>query len=89
MPSPILMYFSESCPFCIRAEQLLQQRGITAIDKIHVDRQPALRKEMTRLTGQYTVPQIFIGDYHVGGCDELFEHDRDGRLAALLASTED
>lgn len=85
MSSPVRMYTSAVCPFCIRAEQLLAQRGVTDIDKIRVDLDPSRRNEMMSLTGRRTVPQIFIGDYHVGGCDDLMDHDRDGRLADLLA----
>lgn len=85
MTARVKMYATATCPFCIRAEALLQERGVTDMDKIRVDLQPQLRQEMMQITGRRTVPQIFIGDYHVGGCDELFELDRSGRLDTLLA----
>ncbi len=80
------MYSTRVCPYCIRAEQLLAKKGIAAdqIEKIRVDEQPALRDEMTRITGRRTVPQIFIGERHVGGFDDLAELDADGELDALL-----
>jgi glutaredoxin 3 len=82
----IRMYSTRVCPYCIRAEQLLAKKGIAAdqIEKIRVDEQPALRDEMTRITGRRTVPQIFIGERHVGGFDDLAELDADGELDALL-----
>lgn len=78
------MYTSAVCPFCLRAEQLLRARGVDDIRKIRVDLDPALRDEMLHITGRRTVPQIFIGDYHVGGCEELQTLDREGRLVPLL-----
>jgi glutaredoxin 3 len=80
------MYSTRVCPYCIRAEQLLAKKGIPAdkIEKIRVDEKPELREEMTRLTGRRTVPQIFIGERHVGGFDDLAELDADGELDALL-----
>lgn len=78
------MYATASCPFCHRAEALLRQRGVTEIEKIRVDLEPARRGEMTARTGRYTVPQIYIGDTHVGGCDDLIDLDRAGGLAPLL-----
>jgi len=72
------------CPYCQQAEQLLRARGVTEIEKIRIDIDPALRDEMMRITGRRTVPQIFIGDYHVGGCDDLQAFDSEGRLSALL-----
>ncbi len=80
----IRMYATAVCPYCVRAEQLLQRKGVTAIDKIRIDLDPARRDEMMSLTGRRTVPQIFIGDYHVGGCDDLYELDRSGGLDPLL-----
>jgi glutaredoxin 3 len=80
----VRMYTSATCPFCIRAEKLLHARGVTEIDKIRVDLDPARRDEMMRITGRRKVPQIFIGDYHVGGCEELQALDREGGLASLL-----
>jgi len=81
---PVKMYTSAICPYCQRAEQLLHARGVTEIEKIRVDLDPALRDEMVQITGRRTVPQIFIGDYHVGGCDDLYALDGKGRLTALL-----
>ncbi|MDR2261304.1 MAG: glutaredoxin 3 [Azoarcus sp.] len=78
------MYTTAICPFCLRAEQLLRARGVCGIEKIRVDLDPACRDEMMRITGRRTVPQIFIGDYHVGGCEELQALDREGSLATLL-----
>lgn len=82
--SPVRMYTSAVCPYCQRAEQLLRARGVTEIEKIRIDLDPALRDEMMQITGRRTVPQIFIGDYHIGGCDDLHALDSEGRLAALL-----
>ena len=82
----IVMYATAVCPYCIRAEALLKRKGVTDIEKIYVDRDPARREEMeTRVPGARTVPQIFIGDVHVGGCDDLHELDRQGGLDPLLA----
>jgi glutaredoxin 3 len=80
------MYLTLSCPYCIRAKALLQQRGVSHIDEIRVDLEPAQRMHMMKLTGRRTVPQIFIGDTHVGGCDDLVDLDRRGGLLPLLAS---
>jgi len=82
----VLMYTSAVCPYCIRAEQLLKRKGVTEIEKIRVDLEPERSAEMTARTGRRTVPQIFIGDTHVGGCDDLHELDRQGGLDSLLAS---
>ena len=76
----VKMYSTGSCPFCIRAKALLKQRGVEAIDEIRVDETPAEREEMIRVTQRWTVPQIFIGDTHVGGCDDLVALDRRGEL---------
>ncbi|HUD27131.1 MAG TPA: glutaredoxin 3 [Burkholderiaceae bacterium] len=84
MPARIRMYTTATCPFCIRAERLLATRGVASIDRLRVDLDPALREEMVRITGRRTVPQIFIGDFHVGGFEELAAMDRQGRLARLL-----
>ena len=78
------MYTTAVCPFCIRAENLLRARGVDEIEKIRVDLDPARRDEMIHITARRTVPQIFIDDYHVGGCDDLEVLDREGRLAVLL-----
>ena len=83
--SPIKMYSTAYCPFCVRAERLLNTKGVTEIDKIRVDLDPSLRAEMMQMTGRRTVPQIFIGDTYVGGCDELYALERAGRLDPLLA----
>ncbi|MDP1525906.1 MAG: glutaredoxin 3 [Rhodocyclaceae bacterium] len=83
----IEMYSTAVCPYCVRAEQLLQRKGITEIEKIRVDLDPAKRQEMeTRIPGARTVPQIFIDGLHVGGCDDLHELDRQGKLDPLLAA---
>jgi len=86
MPA-VTMYSTATCPFCIRARALLHQRGVDAIDEIRVDERPAERATMVRLTQRRTVPQIFIGDTYVGGCDELVALDRAGGLEPLLAGT--
>jgi glutaredoxin 3 len=82
----ILMYSTAVCPYCIRAEQLLRRKGVTEIEKIHIDRAPDRGEEMIALTERRTVPQIFIGDTHVGGCDDLHELDRQGKLDRLLTA---
>ena len=79
------LYLYDHCPFCVRAEQLLRARGVSEIEKLRVDLDPALRLEMMEKTGRRTVPQIYIGDTHVGGCDDLIAFDHAGKLAALLA----
>lgn len=84
MTAKVVMYATLTCPYCIRAEQLLKERGVAQIDKIRVDENPALREEMIARTGRRTVPQIFIDDTHVGGCDDLTALDRAGRLTPLL-----
>lgn len=81
---PVKMYTTTWCPFCIQAKQLLAQRGVTEIDEIRIDERPAERATMMQLTGRRTVPQIFIGATHVGGCDDLIALDRRGGLALLL-----
>ena len=86
--SKVLMYATAVCPYCVRAEQLLRRKGVTEIEKIRVDLEPARREEMlAKSNGKRTVPQIFIGDTHVGGCDDLHELERQGRLDPLLAGT--
>jgi len=84
--SPVRMYCTRVCPYCIRAEQLLAKKGIApeAIEKIRVDEFPERREEMTRITGRRTVPQIFIGERHVGGFDDLAELEAAGELDDLL-----
>lgn len=81
----VKMFSTGSCPYCIRAKALLRERGVTAIDDVRVDEQPQERKTMIELTRRYTVPQIFIGDTYVGGCDDLVALDRNGGLVPLLA----
>ena len=85
MPN-ILMYCTAVCPYCVRAEQLLQRKGFSEIEKIRVDLTPERRQEMMARTGRRSVPQIYIGDFHVGGCDDLFELEAEGRLDHLLAA---
>ncbi len=81
----ILMYSTGVCPYCLRAEQLLKQKGITDIEKVRVDLDPARRDEMIEKTGRRTVPQIFIDGRHIGGYDDLAALDRANELAPLLA----
>jgi glutaredoxin 3 len=85
MGGNVVMYSTGACPFCQRAEALLKARGVAAIEKIRVDLDPARRDEMINRTGRRTVPQIFVGETHVGGFDELAALDREGKLAPLLA----
>lgn len=84
--NPVRMFTTQVCPYCIRAKQLLKQRGVETIDEIRVDLNPAQRDEMIKATGRRTVPQIFIGDTWVGGCDDLYALDQRGGLTALLGS---
>jgi glutaredoxin 3 len=84
--SPVKMYTTQTCPYCVRAKALLQQRGVVQIDEIRVDANPAERETMMRLTGRRTVPQIFIGNTHVGGCDDLIDLDQRGGLMPLLGA---
>lgn len=81
----VLMYATAVCPYCMRAEQLLRARGVVEFEKIRVDLDPSRRSEMTAKTGRRTVPQIFIGTLHVGGCDDLVALDQAGKLVPLLA----
>ncbi len=82
----VLMYSTAVCPFCVRAEQLLTRKGVSDIDKVRVDLDPARREEMMQKTGRRTVPHIYIGETHVGGCDDLYELERQGKLDSLLAA---
>jgi glutaredoxin 3 len=82
----VLMYTTAVCPFCIRAKQLLTARGVERIEEVRVDLDPVRREEMMQKTGRRTVPQIYIGDTHVGGCDDLVALDAAGRLRPLLDS---
>lgn len=84
MHPKILMYATAVCPYCVRAEGLLRRKGVTEIEKVRIDLDPVRRDEMMERTGRRTVPQIYIGDYHVGGCDDLFALDHEGKLDALL-----
>lgn len=84
--SPVKMFTTGVCPYCIQAKQLLKQRGVAVIDEVRVDLDPAQRQQMMTLTGRRTVPQIFIGDTHVGGCDDLVALDREGGLLPLLGA---
>lgn len=80
------MYCTGSCPYCHSAERLLEKKGVREVEKIRVDLEPARRLEMMQRSGQRTVPQIWIGARHVGGCDELYELEAEGALDALLAA---
>ncbi len=83
---PVTMYSTQVCPYCQHAKALLKERGVESIEDIRVDLDPAQRTKMLELTGgRRTVPQIFIGSTHVGGCDDLVELDRQGGLLPLLA----
>jgi glutaredoxin 3 len=81
---PVKMYTTAVCPYCIRAKQILKSRGVEQIEEIRVDMQPEERVKMMEMTGRRTVPQIFIGGTHVGGCDELMALDSRGGLVPLL-----
>ena len=80
----VVMYMTASCPFCQAAERLLQKKGVHDVEKIRVDLQPARRAEMTQKSGRRTVPQIWIGERHIGGCDDLHALEREGKLDPLL-----
>jgi glutaredoxin 3 len=80
----VLMYCTEVCPYCVRAEQLLKKRGVTEIEKIRIDLLPEQRDIMVAKTGRRTVPQIYIGEHHVGGFDDMAELDSQGGLIPLL-----
>jgi len=80
----VTMYATGTCPYCMRAEMLLRERGVTQIHKIRVDLEPAQRTHMMTRTGRRTVPQIYIGERHVGGYDDLAALDRSGSLIPLL-----
>jgi len=82
----VLMYCTAACPFCQSAERLLAAKG-AAIDKVRVDLEPARRAEMTKKSGRSTVPQIWIGSRHIGGCDDLYALDAEGGLDPLLKAT--
>jgi glutaredoxin 3 len=82
----ILLYATGSCPYCVMAEKLLRSKGASEIEKVRVDLDPARRDEMMQRTGRRTVPQIYIGERHVGGFDDLAALDRAGNLDTLLAA---
>jgi glutaredoxin 3 len=82
----VKMYTTAVCPYCIRAKQILLSKGVEAIEEIRVDLDSAQRIRMMEITGRRTVPQIFIGETHVGGCDDLMELDRRGGLMPLLGA---
>ena len=83
----VVMYCTAVCPYCVAAERLLKSRGVTEIEKIRIDLDPAKQEEMiTRSGGRRTVPQVFIGDTHVGGFDDTSALDAAGKLVPLLAS---
>ena len=82
----VKMYTTAVCPYCIRAKQLLKSRGVEQIEEIRIDQDPVARQQMMELTGRRTVPQIFIGSTHVGGCDDLVALDARGGLMPLLQS---
>lgn len=82
----VRMYTTQVCPYCQRAKALLQQRGVQQIEEIRIDLDPVQRDHMMQITGRRTVPQIFIGDTYVGGCDELIALDRAGGLQPLLGA---
>ena len=83
----VLMYLTAACPFCQAAEQLLEEKGVSDIERVRVDLEPQRRAEMTRKSGRHTVPQIWIDGRHVGGCDELHALEREGALDSLLQET--
>ena len=85
MPA-VKMYTTQVCPYCQRAKALLKQRGVQEIEEIRIDLDPAQRDHMMNVTGRRTVPQIFIGDTHVGGCDDLIALDQRGALMPLLGA---
>ncbi|KAF3997297.1 glutaredoxin 3 [Glaciimonas immobilis] len=84
MTAPVLMYSTAVCPYCMRAEQLLKARGVEDIEKVRIDLDPQQRDQMMKRTGRRTVPQIYIGDTHVGGFDDLNALDQAGKLLPLL-----
>jgi glutaredoxin 3 len=83
---PVKMYTTLVCPFCIRAKMLLKQRGVTHIEEIRIDQHSDQHEHMMAITGRRSVPQIFIGDTHVGGCDDLIALDQQGQLLPLLTA---
>jgi glutaredoxin 3 len=84
MSAHVIVYSTAVCPYCVRAERLLEARGVTGIEKIRVDLDPEQRVKMMQKTGRRTVPQIYIGETHVGGFDDLYALDQAGGLDSLL-----
>ncbi len=84
MTAKVTMYTTQVCPYCVRAKQLLKARGVAEIDEIRIDLDPAQREAMMTRTGRRTVPQIYVGDTHIGGCDDLVALDQRGGLMPLL-----
>ncbi len=82
----IVMYTTGSCPYCVMAEKLLRAKGVAELEKVRVDLEPERRDEMMQRTGRRTVPQIYIGERHVGGYDDLAALDHAGQLDPLLAA---
>lgn len=80
----VKMYTTAVCPYCVRAKQLLKAKGVAQIEEIRIDLDPAQRDHMMQITGRRTVPQIYVGDTHVGGCDDLMALDAKGGLLPLL-----
>ena len=81
---PVKMYTTAVCPYCVRAKQILKAKGVEHIEEVRIDVNPEERARMMAITGRRTVPQIFIGDTHVGGCDDLVALDGRGGLVPLL-----
>jgi glutaredoxin 3 len=84
MTAAVTLYHTAMCPYCVRAERLLEAKGVTNINKIRVDLEPEQRMIMMERTGRRTVPQIYIGDTHVGGFDDMYALDQAGKLDPLL-----
>ncbi|MBV8247315.1 MAG: glutaredoxin 3 [Comamonas sp.] len=82
----VKMYTTAVCPYCIRAKQILKSKGVEQIEEVRIDADPAARDHMMQITGRRTVPQIFVGETHVGGCDDLMALDAKGGLVPLLQS---
>jgi glutaredoxin 3 len=80
----VKMYTTAVCPYCMRAKQVLKSKGVEQIEEVRIDADPAQRDHMMQITGRRTVPQIFIGQTHVGGCDDLIALDAKGGLVPLL-----
>ncbi len=82
----VKMYTTAVCPYCVRAKQLLKSKGVEQIEEVRIDLDPVQRDHMMQITGRRTVPQIYVGDTHVGGCDDLMALDAKGGLLPLLQS---